>query len=73
LRRRSTRFDNELKADLETHGDGHYLDMRISEDPDLIAEDGFHPGPGVYIEWGRRAADVIARQARVQQGMEHPG
>ena len=61
---RATRFDNELKADLAAHNDGHYLDMRISDNPDLIAEDGFHPGPGVYIEWARRAADLILRYAK---------
>ncbi len=29
--------------------------------PDDMAEDGFHPGPAVYAEWGQLAADLVIR------------
>lgn len=59
LGERASRFDAALKADLEKRADGLYLDLRFSENPALIAEDGFHPGPEMYTEWARRAADMI--------------
>lgn len=56
---RATQFDSALKADLQESHDGRYLDLRFSDNSALIAADGFHPGPEMYAEWARRAADFI--------------
>ena len=53
---RATRFDEQLKADLEGCESAIHLDLRFSENPELIARDGFHPGAEIYAEWARRAA-----------------
>ncbi|QFU09339.1 hypothetical protein PARPLA_02305 [Rhodobacteraceae bacterium THAF1] len=28
-------------------------------DLSLLAPDGFHPGPGIYAEWGRMLAQAV--------------
>ena len=37
------------------------LDLALPLEPHFIAEDGFHPGPLAYAEWGRLAASIIGR------------
>ena len=43
-----------------------FLSLRFSEDVTLMASDGFHPGPGVYAEWGRRAGNLVMVKLSVQ-------
>jgi lysophospholipase L1-like esterase len=59
LGRRATHFDHLLQQDVAPEPDSHYLSLRFSDDVSLLAADGFHPGPGIYREWARRAADRI--------------
>lgn len=54
----SSDLDNALIRLTEKH-DCHYLDLDLTPDPALIAEDGFHPGAEVYAIWGQRAAALI--------------
>lgn len=61
---RVTQFDRTLAADVAEEGNARHLALRSISDISLIASDGFHPGPGVYAEWARHAAEVI-RQSRV--------
>lgn len=56
---RATKFDDSLKADLMHSQDSCYLGLRFADDPALMARDGFHPGPDLYAEWGRRAGGMI--------------
>ncbi|NNE04540.1 MAG: SGNH/GDSL hydrolase family protein [Xanthomonadales bacterium] len=58
---RASLFDQTLQETLSLEPDTHFLSLRFTEDPDTMAEDGFHPGPRVYQEWARRAFEVIAR------------
>ncbi len=39
--------------------DALFLPLDFSLDIALMAADGFHPGRGIYREWGRRAADRL--------------
>lgn len=39
-----------------------YCGLRWSDDPRLLGDDGFHPGPALYPAWAERLADVIAAQ-----------
>jgi len=56
---RATRFDRALEAELADHPYARFLSLRFTVDPAHIATDGFHPGPPVYREWARRAAELI--------------
>ena len=57
---RATRFNRYLEADVAADDNAIFLDVRFTSDTSLMASDGFHPGPGVYAEWGQRVAAVIA-------------
>lgn len=57
---RATRFNRYLEADVAADDSTIFLDLRFTSDVSLMASDGFHPGPGVYAEWGQRVAAVIA-------------
>lgn len=61
LGRRAIRFTSRLRADLACEPSAHLLDLRLALDPQLMAPDGFHPGPRIYAEWARRVADIICR------------
>ncbi len=52
-------FSRRLKQDIEQESDVEFLDLRFTLDPDLMATDGFHPGPGIYNQWGELAAAMI--------------
>lgn len=56
---RATLFDRAIRGALESEHDAHFLSLRFTEDRAAMAEDGFHPGPTVYAEWARRAAEMI--------------
>ena len=57
---RATQFNDDLRQDIATDGAATFLDLRFTADTTLMASDGFHPGPGVYAEWGARVAAKIA-------------
>lgn len=56
---RASQFDRALREELDGRPRQHFLSLRFTENLEEMAEDGFHPGPTVYAEWGRRAAAVI--------------
>lgn len=58
---RAGRFDNALEQELEKHAGAEFLSVRFTENVDEMASDGFHPGPAIYAEWARRAAELITR------------
>ncbi len=62
LGQRAVRFDRCLE-NLAAREQCHYIAMNFTLDPDLMAADGFHPGPGIYAAWGEAAA------ARLEQLM----
>ena len=59
----ATAFDCWLMDDVAAAPRCHYLSLRFTEDRNLMSGDGFHPGPAVYAEWGRRVADVVRHWA----------
>lgn len=56
---RATQFNDSLRQDIAADGAATFLDLRFTADTTLIASDGFHPGPGIYAEWGARVAAKI--------------
>ena len=59
---RARDFDRDLERDMDGEADAVFLSLRFG-DVAAMALDGFHPGPTIYSEWGRRAADIV--QARL--------
>lgn len=49
------KFDHDLQRDVEGEHGVSFLSLRFTEDANLMSSDGFHPGPGIYREWARRA------------------
>jgi lysophospholipase L1-like esterase len=56
---RATQFNRDLENDVAADDGAHFVDLRFTTDLSLIASDGFHPGPGMYAEWGKRVAELI--------------
>jgi len=62
---RARGFDRDLERDVETEDGVVFLSLCFVEDPSLMAADGFHPGPEVFREWGRRAGLAVTALTRV--------
>lgn len=56
---RAREFDRDLERDVEAEDGVLFLSLRFTEDTSLMAADGFHPGPEVFKEWGRRAGLAV--------------
>ncbi len=59
---RARLFNEMMAAELKTEPDCTFLPIDSIDKMDLIAEDGFHPGPKAYAIWGELAADLICRE-----------
>ncbi len=57
---RATRLNRYLKADVADDEKATFVDLRFTTDLSFMATDGFHPGPEMYAEWGKRVAAVIS-------------
>ncbi|HEX6853505.1 MAG TPA: hypothetical protein VF139_19065, partial [Candidatus Polarisedimenticolaceae bacterium] len=49
-----------LERELRLEPDARYLELTPLLAVEHMATDGFHPGPGIYADWGARAAKMIA-------------
>ena len=62
---RAELFDRALQGIVAARADhARHLAFSMPLEPHLMAEDGFHPGPIVYAEWARLAAEAIAADFR---------
>ncbi len=57
---RATQFNHELESDIAAEDGAFFLDLRFTTDTAFMASDGFHPGPQMYAEWGKRVAAVVS-------------
>ena len=55
----ATRFNDDLRLSIVDDDIARFVDIRFTEDPALMSEDGFHPGPAVYATWAERVAAAI--------------
>jgi len=53
------RFDAALARHTAADTGWHHVAFRMALTPELMAEDGFHPGPKGYALWGSRLAEAI--------------
>lgn len=58
---RATQFNQDLESDVASDRTATFLDLRFTADTTMMASDGFHPGPGVYAEWGKRVAALVRK------------
>lgn len=56
LGRQANRFDRHLQHLLGARSTCRYITIDMPLDTDLMAEDGFHPGPDVYHTWANTVA-----------------
>ena len=57
---RATQFNHDLESDVAAEDGAFFLDLRFTTDIAFMATDGFHPGPQMYAEWGKRVAAVVS-------------
>lgn len=71
LGRRAGRFDRDLEEDVRDEPDVTFLSLGFGRDASGMATDGFHPGPPLYAEWGKRVAEAIraAWEGRLDEAM----
>ena len=56
---RAKQLNGLLEKELASEPSAHFLDLRFTLDPALMACDGFHPGPAIYEGWAQRASELI--------------
>lgn len=56
---RATQMNDDLQRDVAAEGTALFLNLRFTADTTLMASDGFHPGPRIYAEWGRRVVALL--------------
>lgn len=61
LGRRAAQLDSALREMLAGRPECTYVTIDLELNPQLMAEDGFHPGPVVYAEWAKTVAAEIAQ------------
>ena len=57
---RARSWSASLERELRLEPDARYLELTPLLAVEHMATDGFHPGPGIYADWGARAAKMIA-------------
>lgn len=61
---RATQFNRDLETDVSFDEAATFIDLRFTADTALMATDGFHPGPGIYAEWGARIAALLRESSQ---------
>ncbi len=73
LGRQAMRFDRALHHAMQSRTDAELLHFERPLDRDLMASDGFHPGPAAYADWGKKvAARIKARQHTLDAMQDAP-
>jgi lysophospholipase L1-like esterase len=60
----AARFDQRLRALVASRIECRFVDMSYDLDASLMSADGFHPGPKIYSEWGRRVYRCVRRDVQ---------
>ncbi len=63
LGRQARQMNHLLSQWLSSRNDIHFLEFDLPLDPELMAQDGFHPGPKLHRIWARQAADLLLLSA----------
>jgi len=60
----AARFDQALRELVADHPGCRFVEMDFEPDVSKMSPDGFHPGPKIYSEWGRKVYRAIRRDIR---------
>jgi lysophospholipase L1-like esterase len=60
----ATRFDQALRTLVTDRAGCRFVEMDFEPDVSKMSPDGFHPGPKIYSEWGRKVYRAIRRDIR---------
>ena len=71
LGNQARRFDIALRTWVETQQDCDFVKINFALDPELMAPDGFHPGPIIYGLWGKAVAQKILESRLSKSQMHH--
>ncbi|NSX54241.1 SGNH/GDSL hydrolase family protein [Parasulfitobacter algicola] len=69
LGRQAVKFDHHLQTIIESRTDCSYISLSFPMDPDLMASDGFHPGPRAYQVW----AQLVVQQIKSESTLSPAG
>lgn len=58
------RFDQALRDLVSNRNGCRYIEMEFEPDVSKMSPDGFHPGPKIYSEWGRKIYRAIRRDIK---------
>jgi len=64
LGKQAERFDRCLRKILNTRRNCRYVRMDFAPDVTLMSEDGYHPGPKIYAQWGSKVYRTIRNDVR---------
>ena len=63
----AARFDKALKNRVAKHRRCRFIEMDFKPDSSLMSIDGFHPGPKIYAEWGRKVYRAIRKDLKLMR------
>lgn len=66
LGRRARQMSRALHADVAQEADCLFVPLDMDGGPEMMASDGFHPGPPVYKLWAGAVADGIDKRLRLE-------
>lgn len=58
------RFNRHLRKLVASRPEGRFVEMDFDTDTSLMSDDGFHPGPKIYSEWGRKVYGAVRDDVR---------
>lgn len=67
----ANRFDHALRTLVAGRTSCRFVEMDFEPDISLMSPDGFHPGPKIYAEWGRKVYRTIRRDIKRLQNLRH--
>ncbi len=60
----ANRFDRYLRKLVARRPECRFVEMDFEPLPTLMSRDGFHPGPKIYADWGRKVFKAVRRDVR---------
>ena len=60
----ANRFDRALRRLLANRTGCRFVEVDFEPDISRMSPDGFHPGPKIYAEWGRKVYRAIRRDVK---------
>lgn len=60
----AARYDRALQAIIQENPKCRFVALDFEPDTTLMSEDGYHPGPRIYAEWGRKVYRAIRPDIR---------